>query len=92
MGFHKLGNMKVVGPLGDAWCGGTPPEFYSISGVIGTQHLFKFHLVLITFLKNIYFQSCCMYLRRIETIKAIAFSKIWHEYDYHYELRNIWLV
>jgi len=28
-------------------------------------------------------------LRRIDTIKAIAFSKIWHEHDYHYELQNI---
>ena len=27
-----------------------------------------------------------MFLRRINTIKAIAFSKIWHEHDYHYEL------
>jgi len=35
-----------------------------------------------------------MFLRRITTIKAIAFKKIWHEHDYH-ELKNIatfWLV
>ena len=29
-----------------------------------------------------------MFLRRIETIKAFAFSKIWHEHDYHYCYRT----
>jgi len=39
--------------------------------------------------KKVHNDACCMFLRQINTIKAIAFSKIWHEHDYHYELHNV---
>ena len=81
----------VVIVLKNHWKHLSNDAFYSIAVAKGTRNLVKFYLVLITlFLSN---HVVC--LRRINTIKTIVISKIWHEHDYHYELQNIttfWLV
>ena len=59
--IHWLGNLKVVGPMGDGdydlfW---KKITFYSISGAIGTQHIVKFYLGLITLFLSIH--GVCIY-------------------------------